>query len=1041
MNPRPAMMPRQIVTASAGCGKTFTLSSRLIGLLAADQPAESIFASTFTRKAAGQILDAVLARLAEAALDEAKAKELAQHARPGRVTQARSLELVAGLTRQLHRLNVGTLDSFMVRVVKAFTLELGLPPGWTIADPVTEEQMAGDAVSAVLARNDPQLVVALLRLLCRQAPGRSVHQQLLTQARQLHEVYRQIEAQGGGAWQAIEAPDAAEPLGRGELSEAVEQLAAMDLPCTKAGKPKARWAAAQQQIRTCAVSEDWESLIEITLVQKVATGQAEYDAAVISDAWRLVIERLIAQARHVLLTRHVEQAQAMGKLMQLYDQQFAAQQVRRRAYRFSDITAVMAGAGEEPLDLYYRLDGRIDHLLLDEFQDTSGPQWQALAPMAGEMLGDDSGARASLIVADPKQSIYGWREAESGLLERLQAQYQLDEVPLHRSWRSSQVVLDAVNEVFGPIADNVVIGQEHRDTAERWSRAFARHEAARKRPGHVRLLTGPRASGRKAQKLATLDCAAELVGDLATRHPGCTIGVLTRTNDAVARLIYQLRELEVPASEEGGSRLADSPAVMSLMAALQMAGHPGDRIARYHVAQTPVGAVVGLTDHQDEAAAHRVAHTIRRSLLTEGYGATLLGWTRKMAAHCDRRDLARLMQLVELGCEHDAAATLRPDAFVKLIEQHRVEDPTTAPVRVMTVHQAKGLEFDIVVLGELDEPIFRGGGKTLMVARDEATGRITAVLPYMKESLRALLPQVEPVYREGQAVVMRDALGTLYVAMTRARHALHMVVSPPGKRDTACTYGRLLRTALTEEPAAEENAVLYEKGDERWGKKVVRESVSREAASAPMEVKLKPGGQRSRHLPRRSPSQMEGGNRVDLRQRLRPGQGGAKLRGTVFHAWFEMIEWLDDGRPSDAALRRRAAAEGATDADTKQWINEFGQMLEAPAIAALLQRRGHGDEVEVWRERPFAVRQDDALVRGFIDRLVIEREGGGAVRATIIDFKTDAADDAAAVDELVEHYRPQLEAYRAAVEQMTGLAGEVVAAKLAFVGLGEVREV
>ncbi len=118
-----------MIRASAGTGKTYQLSNRYLQLAADGQPAEQLLASTFARKAAGEILARVLIRLAEAATDETKRKELARAIdRPLAASECRVL--LAGLVGELHRLRIGTLDSFFVQLAGYFTLELGLPGGW-----------------------------------------------------------------------------------------------------------------------------------------------------------------------------------------------------------------------------------------------------------------------------------------------------------------------------------------------------------------------------------------------------------------------------------------------------------------------------------------------------------------------------------------------------------------------------------------------------------------------------------------------------------------------------------------------------------------------------------------------------------------------------------------------------------------------------------------------------------------------------------------------------------------------------------------------
>ena len=123
-----------VIRASAGAGKTWRLGNRYIGLLAAGVAPENIVAATFSRKAAGEILERILTRLARASLSaEAGARLAAELGQPG-LTAESAGELLCSLARSLHRLRVCTLDSLFGDVARGFGPELGLPPGWEMAE-------------------------------------------------------------------------------------------------------------------------------------------------------------------------------------------------------------------------------------------------------------------------------------------------------------------------------------------------------------------------------------------------------------------------------------------------------------------------------------------------------------------------------------------------------------------------------------------------------------------------------------------------------------------------------------------------------------------------------------------------------------------------------------------------------------------------------------------------------------------------------------------------------------------------------------------
>ena len=189
--PGETVLPRDLVLASAGTGKTYTLSTRIIALLLRGAPPESLLASTFTRKAAGEILGRVLSRLAVAVLDPDQARRLAQEVAlevaleapnpenvPGGDEACRIFsQLLRGLVRELHRINVGTLDSFFVRIAGSFAGDLGMPPDWVISDEPTARRLESEALQEVLAGADPAEMAEMVRMTMRGESGRGDHLQ------------------------------------------------------------------------------------------------------------------------------------------------------------------------------------------------------------------------------------------------------------------------------------------------------------------------------------------------------------------------------------------------------------------------------------------------------------------------------------------------------------------------------------------------------------------------------------------------------------------------------------------------------------------------------------------------------------------------------------------------------------------------------------------------------------------------------------------------------------------------------------------------
>ena len=1058
----PPPLPRELVLASAGSGKTYHLSSQIIKLLAMGTPPGEILASTFTRKAAGEILDRVLIRLAEGAVTAESARELGKSAHPRLADPGECRALLAQLLTDLHQMNVGTLDAFFIRVARSFFQELGLAPGWSITDQPTEDRLRTEAVQAALTEADKPEFVELLRMINRGAANRTVHDDLVQKVDTLIRMRRQLDPDAVDPWK----PDFAmtKPLSPGKVPEAASGLAVrlrgLEVPLTQKGLPMKVWVNAQNAAAGAIEALEWAPVFGKGIGAKIIAGEDTLSRKPITEDFAEIFEEAKQLARSDLAPHFQRECEALGRLAELLETAFEQAQRRMGAYRFEDVTYMLGGddAAGSREDLHYRLDQQVRHILLDEFQDTSLEQWRALSPLAEELLSGHLDERAGVIVADPKQSIYGWRGARPELVRQVGTAYSLTAKTMDQSWRSSAVVLGFVADVFRDLPSNGILSKFNVGpaVAADWMSDFTELKPAKDLPGHVCIHLGPEDDGASAIQPNLLRRAAEIIRDLHAQMPDQSIGVLVRRNKVLGRMMNELQALGVRASGEGGTPLTDTPPVNALLSLLHLADHPRSRAAQYHVASSPLGAVVGFQDHGDSGAAQRLADRIRGSLISDGYGPTLAGWVKELAPSCDEREVLRLLQLVELGHRWDARPTLRPDDFGRYVARQAVEDPSSASVRVMTVHRSKGLEFDVVVLPEMYASITPKASGVAIPERDPSTGQIRQIYPRIKKELLPLFPEVTAANEELQAADLRDALSGLYVALTRARHALHLIVPPDGGE--AKHSAGVVRDALRlDDESVREIGVLWEAGDPLWfeqlneggGAKPVEEK-SRAQSTDPVGPLLGPATKGpGRNLARRSPSSMEGGSDVDLAFHLMLDAGPALQRGTVVHAWCEAIEWLEDGLPSDEALQTIAHKEAPTmHADeVAQIAQDFRGWMESADIRQKLSRAVYpahpGINVQVQNELPFVRRVDGNIQQGFIDRLVLIERDGRVVGAEVLDFKTDriAAGDDVGLTAGTEHYQPQIEAYCEVVRERYGLAEGEVVGKLLFLEAGVVRGV
>jgi ATP-dependent exoDNAse (exonuclease V) beta subunit len=1077
--------PNVVIRASAGTGKTYQLAVRFIGLLAAGARADEILATTFTRKAAGEILDRVLSWLAVAATDAPKRTELSE--RIGKpLTPEHCCEMFAALVRRLHVLRIGTLDSYFLQVATSFGHELGLPPGWSICDELADGQIRDEAIELLLTHGKLADLLTLVHSLTKGATSRSVSRLARDTVTSLFEMYRETSAE---AWKRISVCKGLEEHEQEELLVAIAAVPLDDKRMhTARGEDAERFRGG-----------DWEAFITKGLASKVLSGERVYYKKSLPADLVKLYDRLLKHVESILVGQVARQTLATYELLQRYAAHYHVLQLEERALRFCDVTFRLADAvsriGKDAMA--FRLDGGIRHLLLDEFQDTAPPQWRVLRPLAEGIVTGRSGS--FFCVGDGKQAIYGWRGGVAEIFDCLEDQLPgLTKKELATSYRSSQPVVDSVNQVFKKLTQHPNLDQLT-DPVQRWQAAFPEHSTERTAlKGHVTLSVAPEPNEGIETSRAVLQHAANRVMSLHDQAPQASIGVLVRSNDAVAKMIFELRSRGIAASEEGGNPLIDSPAVEVILSVLKLADHPGDTVARFHLANSPLAGVLNLTDHQNDAAATDLSQRVRRQLLDDGYGATIFHFARQLAASCDQRDLSRLQQLVELAYEYQPASTLRTSDFLRLVTTRRIADPQAANIRVMTIHQAKGLEFDAVFLPELEGRLV-GQPDRFVAGRPSPTEPVNVVCRLADKSVRQFFPPaLQKLFENDMCLEVSESLCVLYVAMTRAVHALHMILAPPKSNEKSMpkTFAGLLRATLAPSAPAIAGKTLYEHGDSNWWRGKVGDGEATnwegEATAEPYPaakttapprslnpkskiqnpkcdvaraIQLAPAApRRHRNLERTSPSSLEGGAQLRGATIIAAKPQHVFGVGTLFHAWLAEIAWLDAELPSDKRLReiaaRLRATSGISDDKIDGHIARFRQQLAAKPIAELLSQSFYqspanlGLEQKSWpsptsqitpfRERAFALHQDqEKLLTGSIDRLVVISSNNNPIAADVIDFKTDdiTASQKSLLAEKIEFYRPQMEAYRRATASLFNLDQNQIGARLVFLNCGIVQAV
>ncbi len=476
---------------------------------------------------------------------------------------------------------------------------------------------------------------------------------------------------------------------------------------------------------------------------------------------------------------------------------------RRRVVDFAELTFAASralGQNESPTDLALALDYRIKHLLVDEFQDTSASQYRLLAKLIQGWQSDDE--RSLFVVGDPMQSIYRFRDADVALFQRARrngvAQVSLEAIGLTNNFRSSAAVVDWCNAVFagafGALEDPV-LGRVAYSPA-------------------TTVLKSREDDGCRVIVLATQDGAAdessvlvERIGRIRADHPGESVAVLARNRAHLTQVIAGLAAADIAWIGTDIQSLSDHPVISDLMSLTKALASQDDRLAWLALLRAPfVG--MSLEDLEIVAQAQAGPAAFLRDTRNDSYlsddGAERAQRIRPILLHAERaRSQVRLRSWIEnafirLGgadAYADTDALTHVQRFLDVIDEGHsraldiealersierlfaVSSARPNAVTVMTIHRAKGLEFDHVLIPGLHR-VNRVDDPPTILWRPEGNQLLLGVRGKHEHGVYRWL-QHEERHREAN-----EQIRLLYVAVTRARRSVYLFAVLDGDGDT-----------------------------------------------------------------------------------------------------------------------------------------------------------------------------------------------------------------------------------------------------------------
>ena len=1013
-----------LIVANAGSGKTYRLVTRCLELLARGESPDRILALTFTRKAAAEFLQKLFGRLAAAARDPAALQKLRDELDDQALTADQCTQWLRHLTAALPRLSMGTMDGFFGRIVRSFPFELGLGREFRLLDEAGLEenrQLALERFFAAAAETKGGLdqLVELLRQESRNRSKGAVFGTIESAARSLQQSF--LETPPDVVWgdPARIWPAGSVILSAGPVDAAVEALRA-EIAATHPDlgtKARTQWntwldlAAAHRPPRRMDPELDkflkdklaGHSSDKTTGEPYVPVGTKKEDRLYLRGNLPDLRENLRRSLVKLELEAKLQSSRALHALLAHYESAYHAAVRETGALTFADIALFLADSPEEAWrrDLDYRLDGRHDHWLLDEFQDTSRTQWRILEPLADEIIQDTSAARTFFYVGDTKQAIYGWRGGDARLFWEIRDHYNrgrtdvVEEDKLEVSHRSARAIVEAVEKTLNPatLAQHAGEFRFPDQTLAEWRQAWVTHRAVDHAPeGYARCeFVEPRDEDETKDE-ALARHVVDILREVQPLERGLDCAILVRTNDELARYVAVLKKEGIPAAAEGKTNpCLASPSGVALHALIRFIASPADDISRAHAEASPWRQVIG-TDTASFAAA------ARRASARDGFAPTVRAWVR-CALDAGIIADSELDAFIAAAADFDAMAGGAGDwsGFARAVEHRTLEESETpGAVRVMTVHQAKGLGADVVILPELGGKAmteFRETSGVVLHRDDEGNVQWGLSLP------RKDLCEADPVLHEAREQIRArqayEALCVLYVAMTRAKKALYCLAAQ-GRNDK--NAGNWLARTFPGD------GDCREVGDAKWfdAHPLFTTSDLRSPSShlpspiSPLPAPLSP------------PAAASPSRRATRRASDIIGRAGSRRFGTEVHRLLAQLEWIDENSPANPD-------EGPAADTVRKFLSsaEGRQLFTRPSAPT-----------ELWRERSFDVFDNDELLTGTFDRVHIETKDGHPVSAQIYDFKTDSTGT-----DLQARYHDQLETYRRAAARLLDLDLQKVTAK------------
>ncbi len=1082
-DPLAAADPRRSawVSANAGAGKTYTLANRVSRLLLDGAAPEKILCLTYTKAAAAEMQGRLFQQLGtwsmlddaalSAAITEIGAPPRGEEGlREARRLFAKALETPGGLKIQ-------TIHAFCQHLLARFPLEADIPPAFDVLDEQTARDLIAEARQRVLERagsGDAALAGAVTHLITQtsEARLRQILDAALGNDRRKLEQFLDTLAPGTDAFR--DSIRNAHGAGDADAFEIAEEFCA----ALKEEEDALRHAAQAMMRGTKTDQKRGEALLAALHAEEamgffdgicgalltaarqpfkaLVTKTLEKAEPALEPYLRGIEARLLEAEERRRAAHAASLAEAALTLCEAVHRDYAREKRMRGVLDYDDLiakTLALLEKQEAAAWVLYKMDGGLDHILIDEAQDTSPAQWKIVRALTEEFFAGlgagDTRVRTVFAVGDEKQSIFSFQGADPKAFavnrrhftERTKGDaFGFADVRLATSRRSAPEILTFVDTVFadplareGLTSDGAAVAHSaHRALAkgrvEFWP-SVKPADAPDPDPWHpVDRPSEASPVARLAEQVARrikgwTDGRTRLPGHEHAIRPGDIMILLPRREPFASEIIRRLKDHGVPVAGADRLKIGNQIAVMDLMALARFVLLPEDDLNLAALLRSPL---IDLSEEElfalahgrkghlwselqrrsaEFAAAHAFLHDMRaRADFAPPYEffahvLTVLGMRTRFLARLGGEAKDALDEFLALALAYEAQSPPSLQGFVHWIERGDAEikrdmERGRNEVRVMTVHGAKGLEADIVILPDTTAlPEDPGRHGDLLYTEDGA------VYPVADAQAPA---KVRAAKEAAKAERLKEHRRLLYVALTRAKDRLYVCGFEARKGVREGSWYQLA------ERAAQALGQPIQRGDDTL---LVHGEADIEAVpAAAKDIAPRAEIPSFAHtLPLRE---------VERPRLIRPSLAAGEdepaprsngairfQRGLLAHALLARLPGVE----SDT--RRRIAltflkVRGLDDAEAAALADETLAVLDDAQFAEVFAAEARA-EVSIVADLPEI--GDGARVSGRIDRLAVRED-----HVLAVDFKTGAPPDG----DVPALYATQMALYRAALAKI-----------------------